>query len=95
MNPLLLSQTNRESFVAMLIQKGEANTTSFYEPHLVLQNTSESIGEKEAGKVGAESPPDPPSAPIAFWIRSFEKNWRDYLSVLLSHYRCWEGGFEL
>ena len=59
MNPLLLSQTNRESFAAMYILKGEENTNSFYEPHLVLQNTSESIGEKEAGKVGAEFPRTP------------------------------------
>ena len=36
----------------MYALKGEENT--FYEPHLVLQNTSESIGEKEAGKCGAE-----------------------------------------
>ena len=79
----------------MCTLKGEENTNSFYGPYLVLRNISENIGEKEAGKGGVESPPDPPSAPIAFWIRSFEKNWRDYLSVLLSHYRCWEGGFEL
>jgi len=54
MNPLLFSQTNRESFAAMCTLKGEENTNSFYEPHLVLQNTSENIGEKEAGKGGAE-----------------------------------------
>ncbi|PIU29004.1 MAG: hypothetical protein COT09_03135 [Candidatus Hydromicrobium americanum] len=55
MNPLLSSQTNRESFAAMIAWGDEENTNSFYEPHLVLQNTSESIGEKEARKVGAES----------------------------------------
>jgi len=34
----------------MYALKGEEKPNSFYEPHLVLQNTSESIGEKEAGK---------------------------------------------
>ena len=43
-------------------------------------------GEKELGKGGAEFPPDPLSAPAAFWIRSLEENRRDDLSVLLSHY---------
>ena len=73
MNPLLSSQTNRESFAAMIAWGDEENTDSFYELHLVLQNTSESIGEEEAGKIGAESPPDPLSAPIAFRSRSLEK----------------------
>ncbi len=89
MNPLLLSQTNRESFVTMCALKGEKNTNSFYEPHFVLRNTFENIDGKEAGKDGAEFPPDPLSAPIAFWSWSLEKNWRDDLSVLLSHYGCW------
>jgi len=70
----------------MYTLKGEKNTISFYEPHLVLQNTSENIDEKEAGKVGAEFPPDPLSAPIVFRSSSLEKNQRDDLSVLLSHY---------
>jgi len=89
MNPLLLSQTNRESFVIMYMLKGQENTISFYEPHLVLQNTSENIGEKEAGKIGAEFPPDPLSAPPSFRSRSLGKSWRDDLSVLLSHYGSW------
>ena len=84
MNPLLFSQTNRENFATMCILKGEANTNSFYEPHLVLQNISESINEKEAGKGGAEFPPDPPSAPAVFRSRSLEENRRDDLFVLLS-----------
>jgi len=50
MDPLLLCQTNRESLAAMCILKGEENTNSFYEPYLVLQNISESINVKEAGK---------------------------------------------
>jgi len=50
MNPLLLSQTNRENFTAMCMLKGEENTNSFYEPHLVLQNTPQNNGEKEAGE---------------------------------------------
>ena len=41
MNPLLSSQTNRESFTAMIAWGDEENTNSFYEPHLVLHNTSE------------------------------------------------------
>jgi|GEM_PF-3545496 len=73
MNPLLSSQTNRESLAAMIAWGDVENTNSFYEPHLALQNTSESIGEKEAGKIGAEFPPDPHSAPIAFRSRSLEK----------------------
>ena len=85
MNPLLLSQTIKESFANMFILKGEENTNSFYEPHFVLQNTSESIGEKEAGKGGAEFPPDPPSAPAAFRSRSLGKNRKDDLS---SHHGC-------
>jgi hypothetical protein len=89
MNPLLLSQTNRECFVAMCILKGEKNINSFYEPHFVLQNISENIGEKEVGKIGAEFPPDPPSTPAVFRSRSLEKNWREDLSVLLSHYGSW------
>jgi len=66
--------------------KGEENTTSFQSLHLVLQNTPQNNGEKEAGKVGAEFPPDPLSAPAAFRSRSLEKNWRDDLS---SHYGGW------
>ena len=85
MNPLLSSQTNRESFAAMIAWGDEENTNSFYEPHLILQNTSESIGEKEARKVGAEFPPDTLSAPIAFRSRSLEENWRDDLS---NHHGC-------
>ena len=89
MNPLLLSQTNRESFVIMCTLKDEKNTNSFYEPHLVLQNTSENIGEKEAGKAGAEFPPDPLSAPAAFRSRFLGKNRRDDPSVLLSRHESW------
>ena len=63
MNPLLFSQTNRESFAAMCILKGVKNTISFYEPHFVLQNISESIDEKEVGKGGAEFPPRTPFHP--------------------------------
>lgn len=73
----------------MCTLKGEENKNSFYEPHLCLQNTSESINVKEAGKGGAEFPPDPPSAPAAFWSWSFEKNWRGDLSVLVNHYSGW------
>jgi hypothetical protein len=89
MNPLLLSQTNRDSFAAMCTLKSEKNTNSFYEPHFVLQDTSESIDEKEVGKDGAEFPPDPLSAPAAFWIRSLEENRRDDLSVLINNYGGW------
>ena len=39
----------------------------------VLQNTLQNGGEKEAGKVGAEFPPDPLSAPTAFWSRSLDE----------------------
>ena len=70
----------------MYLLKGEENVNSFQPSYLVLQNTSESIGEKEAGKVGAEFPPDPLSAPAAFWGRFLEENRRNDLSVLLSHY---------
>jgi hypothetical protein len=73
----------------MCTLKGEENTTSFYEPHFVLRNTFENIGEKEAGKAGAEFPPDPLSAPAVFKSRSLGKNRRDDLSVLVSHHRCW------
>jgi hypothetical protein len=52
---------------------------------LINLNTSESIGEKEAEKSGAEFPPDPLSAPIAFRSRSLEENWRDDLS---NHHGC-------
>lgn len=77
---------NRESFITMRTLKGKENTNSFYESHLVLQNISESIGEKGVGKAGADFPPDPLSAPIAFRSRSLEKNRRDDLSVLPSYY---------
>ena len=73
----------------MYALKGEENKNSFHEPHVCLQNTSESINVKEAGKGGAEFPPDPPSAPAAFWSWSFEKNRRDDLSVLLNHHSGW------
>jgi hypothetical protein len=43
----------------MCTLKGEKNTNSFYEPHFVLQITSESINVKEAGKAGAEFPRTP------------------------------------
>ena len=85
MNPLLSSQTNRESFTAMIAWGDEENTNSFYEPHLILQNTPQNGGEKEAAKIGAEFPPDPLSAPIAFRSRSLEVNRRDDPSVLLSY----------
>jgi len=49
MNPLLLSQTIRESFAVMSTLKGEANTTFFQSSHFALQNTSQN-GKKEAGK---------------------------------------------
>lgn len=89
MNPLLSSQTNRESFAAMIAWGDEENTNSFYEPHLVLKNISEIISEKEAGKGGAEFPPDPPSAPAVFWSRPLEINQKDDLFVLLNHHGCW------
>lgn len=73
----------------MYALKGEKNKNSFYEPHLCLQNTSESINVKEAGKAGPEFPPDPPSAPAAFWSWSFKKNWRGDLYISLSHHECW------
>ncbi|GEM_PF-1595084 len=41
----------------MIAWGDEENTNSFYEPHLVLQNTSESINVKEVEKAGAEFPP--------------------------------------
>ena len=59
MNPLLLSQTNRESSVTECTLKGETNTTYFQVSHSDLRNTFENIDEKEAGKGGAEFPPDP------------------------------------
>ena len=89
MNPLLLSQTNRESFAAICVLKSEENTIYFQSLHFVLQNTSENISKKEAGKGGAEFPPDPLSAPFAFRSRSLEKNRRDDLSILLSRHRGW------
>lgn len=73
----------------MYALKGEENVNSFQPSYLVLQNTSENIDEKETGKGGAEFPPDPPSAPAAFWSWSFEKNWRGDLSVLVNHYSGW------
>ena len=71
MNPLLFSQTNRENFSVMCAYKEGTNITLFQVSRFALQNISENIGEKEAGKAGAEFPPDPPSAPAAFRIRSF------------------------
>ena len=73
----------------MYILKGEKNTNFLYEPHLDLQDTSESINEKEAGKAGAEFPPDPLSAPAAFRNRPLGENRRNDLSVLLSHLGGW------
>ena len=49
MNPLLLSQTNRESFAAMIAWGDEENTTSFQSSYFDLQNTPQNGGEKEAG----------------------------------------------
>jgi len=72
MNPLLLSQTNRESFAIMCTLKGEENTNSFYELHFVLKNTSENIDEKEAGKAGAEFP-GPPFRPDCILEQVFGK----------------------
>ncbi len=86
MNPLLLSQTNRESFPVMCAYKEGTNKTFFQVLHFTLQNTPQNNGEKEAGKAGVEFPPDPFSAPAAFRSRPLEKNWRDDLSVLLSHH---------
>jgi len=73
MNPLLLSQTNRESFAAMCILKGEENTNSFYEPHLVLQNISENINEEEVEKDWAEFPLDPLPPRLYFGAGLWEK----------------------
>jgi len=73
----------------MCTLKGEKNTNFFYEPHFVLQNTSQNNDEKEAGKVGAEFPPDPLSAPAVFKSRSLGKNRRDDLFVLVSHHEGW------
>jgi len=70
----------------MYALKGEENKNSFYEPHLCLQITSESINEKEAGKAGAEFPPDPLSAPAVFWVRSLGKYRRGDLSVLFNYH---------
>ncbi|MBU4483294.1 MAG: hypothetical protein KKG62_04245, partial [Actinobacteria bacterium] len=62
--------------------------------HLVLRNISENIGEKETGKGGAEFPPDPLSAPASFRSRPLEKNRRNDLFVLLSHYEYWTESLE-
>jgi len=85
MNPLLFSQTNRESFITMCILKGEANTTSFQSSHFVLHNMSQNGGKKETGKAGAEFPPDLLSAPTSFRSRSFDgKFLRDSTDSRLS-----------
>ena len=76
MNPLISSQTNRESFAAMIAWGDEENRNSFYEPHLVLQNTSESIGEEEAGKIGAESPQTPFPPRLHFGAGIWKKSER-------------------
>ena len=73
----------------MYILKGEKNTNFLYEPHLDLQDTSESINEKEAGKAGAEFPPNPLSAPAAILNRPLGEKRRNDLYVLLSHLGCW------
>ena len=78
----------------MYALKGEENKNTFQPSYLVLQNTSESIGEKEAEKSGAEFPPDPLSAPIAFRSRSLEVNWRDDPSVLGSLHSGWTESLE-
>ena len=73
----------------MYALKGEENKNTFQPSYLVLQNTSENIDEKEAGKAGAEFPPDPPSVPAVFWSWSFEKNRRGDPSILLNHHSGW------
>ena len=52
-------------------REGGANTTPFQAAHFVLRNTPQNGGEKEAGKGGAEFPPDPPSAPPALRSRAW------------------------
>ena len=69
---------NREGFVAMCTLESKENTNSFYEPHLVLQNISESIDKKEAGKIRAEFPPDLLSALAAFRSRSLDGKYLHY-----------------
>ena len=63
MNYLRFSQTKLGSFPVMCAREGGANTTPYQVAHFVLRNTPKNGGEKEAGKGGAEFPPDPPSAP--------------------------------
>jgi len=91
MNPLLLSQTNRESFAAMCMLKVKEDTNSFQASHSVLQDTPQNGGKKETGKAGRNSPRPPFPPPVIFQSRSLKKNWRDDPSVLLSHYGCWPG----
>ena len=52
-------------------REGGANTNPFQAAHFVLRNTPQNGGEKEAGKGGAEFPPDPPSAPPALRSRAW------------------------
>ncbi len=73
MNPLLFSQTNRESFPVMCAYKEVTNITFFQVSHFVLRNILQDNGEKETGKGGAEFPPDSLSPRLYFGAGLWEK----------------------
>jgi hypothetical protein len=87
MNPLLSSQTNRESFAAMIAWGDEKNTNSFYEPPLILQNTPQNGGEKEAGKIGAEFPRTPFPPRLHFGAGLWEKTGEMILQATMDSVR--------
>ena len=58
-------------FGVVCAREGGANTTPFQVAHFALRNTPKNSGEKEAGKGGAEFPPDSPSAPPALRSRAW------------------------
>jgi len=60
--------------------------SSIYEPYSILQNTSENIGKKEAGKDGAKFPPDPLSTRLYFgsglWKKTGEMIFLFYSAIM-------------
>ena len=62
---------NKGRKIVVCAREGGANTTPFQAAHFAWRNTPQNGGEKEAGKGGAEFPPDPPSAPPALRSRAW------------------------
>ncbi len=59
----------------MYTLKDEENINFFYEPHLCLQNTSESINVKEVGKGWTESL----GQVLKIWLRIFLKESSNFV----------------